>query len=480
MGWSIAGVAAAALAGVVAGACASVKPGGAASGQGGGGGGVIATGGGTGSGGPTACVNLRCQQTTCARAGCTVPACAGGARTSVSGTVYDPAGKVPLYGVTVYVPNAPLAPVAEGVTCLACTAPSGDPIATATTDSAGRFKLDDVPVGAAIPLVIQVGKWRRETTIANVAACVDNPVADRNTTRLPRNKTEGHLPRIALTTGGLDALECLLRKVGIDDTEFTPESGTGRVNLFAGGNPADRSGVGTNRYASTLNGGVAFTTATGWWDDLQNLLKYDILLHACDGLPNPASGVKGPAALQAFQSYTYAGGRAFLSHWQNYWVERGPAPFPTVASFDDFPDLPVPFTATIDTTFPKGLALAEWLVNVGGSATIGSVVIQGAQHTIATVGPVAQRWIYSTDPASTQYLSFNTPIAPAAGQPQCGKVVVSDIHVSSGSGNAATDDVSAPEVPFPTGCRTRDLSPQEQVLEFMLFDLSACSPPGIP
>jgi hypothetical protein len=430
------------------------------------------------------CTNLRCQQTTCTSGACKVPACTGGTSTTVTGTVMDPAGKVPLYNVYVYVPNQALSELSEGPSCDICAnATSGDPIATAQTDAQGGFTLQNVPVGADIPLVIQAGKWRRETTIPSVAACANTAITDVNVTRLPRNQNEGHIPKIALTTGGADALECLLRKIGLEDSEFTPESGAGRVNLFAGGNhngtAMSGNSRGTNSYLPTLNGGATFTDAETWWDVATNVVKYDIVLHSCEGVENPTN--KSTAARQALQSYADAGGRVFTSHWHNYWIEHGPAPWPTVATFHHLTNgVPATVTASVDQTFPKGVALAQWLVNVGASTVLGQLPIQGNKHTVDAVNAaVAQQWIYNDamTPMGVEYLSFLAPVQPAAGVPQCGKVVFSDLHVSSGAGGS---DASAPAKPFPSGCVTTDLTPQEKALEFMLFDLSSCVEPTIP
>ena len=300
-------------------------------------GGIITIGdasGGTGGAGgisgdgsvvPRPCQNLECYQNKCTLGQCKVPPCAAGGTTSLSGTIYDPAAKVPLYNVIVYVPNAPVDPIVNGATCDRCGAISGSPIASAITDAKGQFVLKDVPVTSNVPLVIQVGKWRRQITVPMVTACGDTALTDKNMTRLPSSAAEGDLPKMALATGEADALECLLRKIGVADSEFTPENGAGHVNFFSGYK-------GTAKYKSTMNGGAAFGAAATFWADVNNLRKYDVVLLSCEGTEMPSN--KPAAALQAMQDYLNTGGRVFASHWHNYWLEKGPAPFPTVATFN--------------------------------------------------------------------------------------------------------------------------------------------------
>ena len=137
------------------------------------------------------------------------------------------------------------------------------------------------------------------------------------------------------------------------------------------------------------------------WGDTNTLPLYDIVLLSCEG--GEYSINKPPAARQRMADYANLGGRVFFSHYHKFWLEQGPAPFPDVMSFNDTVD-DLALDATVETGFPKGQALANWLVNVQGSSTPGLVSLVDAQNTGRTENPLyAQRWVY--DPFDTSTMS---------------------------------------------------------------------------
>jgi hypothetical protein len=312
--------------------------------------------------------------------------------------------------------------------------------------------------------VIQVGKWRRQITVPHVAQCTDTPLTDTNLTRLPRNQSEGDLPKIAIALGGSDSLECLLRRIGIDEAEFTLPTDTGRVNLYAGDTPAT---------TMVKNGAsVTLPSADTLWSSQSTMMGYDMMILSCEGTDNNS---RSSAQYDAVHGYADQGGRIFGSHWHNGWINPNNYPYPAVVKFaSGAHGFTTDITAQIDSSFPKGMAFQDWLVNVGASTTPGELVIHGAEHSVdstltdPTSGALlAQRWIYGQDATKNtpmvQYFSFTTPVAAK----ECGRMVFSDLHVSTGSGDTT-------KVPFPTGCSMNELTPQEKALEFMLFDLSSC------
>ncbi len=412
--------------------------------------------------------------------------CPDGQETTISGVVTIPSGELPLPDVDVYIPGDQLVPITEGASCEPCDEELSAPIARgAKTEIDGSFVIEDAPAGAEVPLVIEVGKWRRQHVI-EIQECQDNPL-DSDLTRLPRNQDEGNIPRMAITTGEWDALECLPKRIGLDRSEFTPESEDGSVHLFA-------ARGGTNRYDSSMNNGASFSSALQWWDSLDNLLNYDIVLHSCEGSANLND--KSQQARDALYDFTLAGGRVFLSHWHQVWLEHGPTPFTEVADWND--DLEMialgePEIGTIDTSFDKGAMLAEWMFETG-TTPAGEFPIYEARATIDSINPAhAQRWVWLDEPEGfewppfmpvppemedlladppeylDQYFSFNTPL-DALETEQCGRVVFSDIHVAAGN-------TSSPDHPFPQGCTGGALTDQEKALVFMLFDLSRCIVP---
>ncbi len=474
-----------------------------------GGGGGSSSSGGTfsmGDDGGDAAVNLpRCIVATnqC------VASCSGSTSTTVSGTVYDPAGRNPLYGIVVFVPSIPPAALPAGAGCYSCSSlyDSGAPIAYTVTDADGKFTLTGVPDGDKIPLVVQVGKWRMQYTLPTVTKCQDNDakvaaasIAAPNVLRLPKNHMEGDIPNMAIATGGADSLECLLSRIGVEKSEYVPGSGgAGRIHIFQGDGGSNTTPA-------------APVASTALWPDntanaLAAMMPFDITLLTCEGHETTGGGGGGgrgglgggggggaltAAQQQGLYNYTQMGGRVFASHFHYAWFNTGPffAVKPALATWtagtNDMGDINAIVQQTLPGggPFPRGVAMDQWLTNVN-ALTNGELPIQEARHNadVGAANTLSTSWIVADTkakpPGATEYFSFDTPFGVAPAE-QCGRVVYSDLHVGAASGDYG-QMAGASQIPagamVPSGCANNALSPQEKALEFMLFDLSGCITP---
>ncbi len=393
------------------------------------------------------CEGLRCQ----------VKACGGGADTTVTGTVYAPNGTLPLYNVIVYVPNLNPLPLAKGVTCDKCGAlASGDPITTALTDSKGNFTLKGVPVGGDIPLVIQLGKWRRQVKIS-VNECVENKLTDKNLTRLPRNQKEGDMPKIAVTVGGCDRLSCMLPKVGIDASEFGVDGSPAAVHFYQ---PSGGFGTG---------GPAGMKDARVLWDNAAKLKQYDLAVFSCECSERPDT--KNATSFAAVDQYLKAGGRIFTTDFQYLWYKSSPdaamravMPIPGGAPGGTNP-------VTLDTSFTKGKALADWLAYVDKTTTYGKVQCDYVFNNFSPADKTkAQVWASSLGTSGAagtgnnpRFVTINTPVGKPV-EEQCGKAVHLDAHING------SDTI---DTTFPAGCKS-PIKQGEEAFAFFFFDLASC------
>jgi hypothetical protein len=437
------------------------------------------------------------------------PICPNNGTGTVTGTVYDPAGINPLYNVFVYTPSAALSPIPSGPVCTQCQAPaSGMPVNGTSTAADGTFTLRDVPVGTNVPIVLQLGKWRRHLSLPSVVSCSTSiTTAPDGFFRLPRKQAEtspdDNIPLIAFTTG-CDGAECFfLGRLGLDPSEFTSPTGSGRVHI----------------YKSKHDDGQTFDAGAGdaaaLWSTLSEWMKYDIVFDACECAPYDRGGAGTTnIGYKNLLSFLNAGGRVFTTHFfYNFFANatqcgfvvgsgqgdastcQGQGLLPSVGGWEAFggglpdagaacPHLDIAGGGeclSIDTSIPKGVAFADWyhanntkLVDAGGEeyGYAGLVDLRfdmGMLNQSLVAAGTATPWLHTGDLQTSYgsvYLSFNTPVGTDVTQ-QCGRAIFSDVHLDKG-----------PAGPFPSYCQVNpnssDHATNELALEFLFFDLSSC------
>jgi len=413
--------------------------------------------------------------------------CPGGATTTITGKVYDPAGKNPLQNIVVFVPEdvTTLPNIVPGTsTCSSCDTSIGNFVTFAFTGADGSFKLPGVPTGHNVPLVLQIGKWRKVMTVPDVVDCgtTQLPSSGKGQARLPASHMEGDMPGMALLTGGLDDLGCFLTRMGIAASEYTAPHAGGRLDIYQG-----LSIAGNGPGLTNGTPGNCLNTSCPLWATKQAFEAYDIVLLACEGDTFDADaqtdgglgGILGggksnvtKAGKQNLHDWLNEGGKVFATHFHYTWFQNGPPDFQAVAQWKGYSlGTGMCNNCSIDQTFQGGKDFYAWLKVVGALSGTG-INLTGVADSVGNVTTgTTDRWIYdSGNNNDTKYLSFNLPIGGLtvdAGEVNtkeyCGKAVFTDLHAGG-----------APSGDLPGSCKTSDLSAQEKALEYLFFDLSAC------
>lgn len=416
-----------------------------------------------------------CEGLACFQAKCT-----GTDETIVTGVVTAPNGKDPIREAIVYVPTggAPeeFPPL---VACDVCSSPvGGKPVTMTQTDVDGTFELRRVPVTMNTPIVIQKGRWRKVVNL-NVAKCERQGITAEQG-RLPKDRTEGVIPQMAVAVGKWDAIECVLKHVGLSEREYGAPGTSKAVHLYDN----DDGGSGTP-------GGVSV-------DDLlrnfNRMLQYQIIFLNCSDQTYSRALLKDAQVIKNLTDYVTRGGRLYVTDWSYDFIQQVPAFAPFICYNDDKPcTVTTPhgfaeatvglrtgnqtqFYADVDQTTREGKALAQWLTKLSRPVSGGKVRIDDRVGSYVLVRQMAQDlakhpstvWLSAELSGQRRPVSmtFDYPPGPNA----CGRVLYSSYHTRE------HDDHT---VQFPRYCPTTDMLPQEQVLEFLLFELGACvQPPG--
>jgi hypothetical protein len=467
-----------------------------------------------------------------------LPQCDDASPTRLSGRVITPGRSDADTGNQVGVPNAlvyilqnnadtlPEIPVgipAGGTACDRCEDQQGqlgDVLFGAITDATGAFTIEKyIPVGQEFTLVVKAGKFRRavRVTVPEAQACTDVVLPSSlpdNPTRLPRDTNDGlfvHIPRIAVSTGQIDAMECVFSKMGLADGEFGDPGADGsaaaRVHLYRGG-------------AENSPAGAAIGTETphnlDLYGTLARLQQYDMVVADCEGPSADSTGRNSEAARFGtnVREYVNRGGRMFASHLSSSWlIGNGDQPYAdampietglgAAAEWQQNPPNPATGVGVVSSESPNASPriddFAAWLVNEQVvTETELSFNIVEPRNQVISLGEHSEEFIHCGVPAAEpepgdagagpgntpvcdriQQFSFNTPYG-APDEASCGRVAYSGFHVAAIEGGDGMNG-SFQEVIFPQHC-AGSLSDQEKVLLYMLFDLGACvgDPPPPP
>ena len=424
-------------------------------------------------------------------AGCAACVCNSGAA-EVTGQILDPAKLRPVFGATIYVPSSPVTAFTPSVGCDTCTnVYSGLPaLASTTTDVDGNFRLQGVPAGVSFPVVLQLGRFRRQFMVASIPACgtAALPAAQSHlsgvqtkTGDMATDTVNPELPKIAMVTGRGDATECLLGRMGIAASEFTDPTGPGAVHMYTYQRSGGLTGAaGSFGAGSTLAGGVG--AADALLGTAATLDQYNALIMPCG---NNGAGQAPTAGMQTnVRNWMNAGGRLFASHIAVEDFVHLPLGNPNdgVATWST-PDL-WGVTAPDNVDRAPVYSLTDAFNTLawpspggpgGAPPAAGTLPLPNYRNNVRAVAAGATSWFSGTSTYTgpgngpqSNMVSFDAPFgSPPASQ--CGRAVLPFRHLSN---------TSAGIFPGSCGPLPAALSGQELAFEYMMWQSMTCLAPS--
>jgi hypothetical protein len=374
--------------------------------------------------------------------------CASG-ETSVSGRVFFPNGTDPVSKALIYIPRGEPDVIPSSPACVVCRDAS-EVVATTTTDVTGAFTLSGIPSKGL--LVVEKGYFRR-TVELDVAPCTATEL-DAESLRLPRNRTEGNIPNIAVVKGEWDRLADALERVGLEAGQF---------------DVADEScSIQTECDSRQL------------MLSLDAMMSYHMIFINCGPVNEDlllADHTKNRVATNML-AYTRAGGRVYITDEAYDFVEQSFPGFLDFAGCDEVPDdEPEDLDCAqcgqaVSVAIPGRVLdadLAAWLAALG-YGTGGSVELWGFLRGWVPIdhGPddaslprIDDRLVFwvEGDVAEGQGCLTGTRPMMVTVDVECGKVLFSSFHTVYGS---------------------TDITVQEKILEYLVFELGSCFEEIIP
>ena len=384
-----------------------------------------------------------------------LPPCAA----TLTGVVRFPNGREPVPGAVVYT-TAGDAPAPRTGECNQCIG-SESVLSHTETGIDGTFS---ITVSRGMQrLVIEKGLFARviELDVTECGATI--PLEDEQT-RLPRNPSEGQIPKIAIGTGYYDFMQNVVAKLGLGtlDASGFLVPGSEQFDLYDGADDPFGSGGGAS-LESLLR-------------DMALLSTYDIVFINCgsspeDGFFGSGSILSEPAVRDNLRAFVEGGGRLYVTDEAYDYVEQT---FPRFLGFEEAPSLST--TPEVEDAAELGEdmdrvdatvhddTMRAWLDSLGHivGGTVGITGMIAGWTVITQTDPMLTTTWVSGPVTWTSSSTFDsrTDVRPltVTFDLGCGRVLYTSYHTDSsffGSGGAS-------------------LTAQELILAYLVLEIGKC------